>query len=64
MDLEAVDLCQVVKPVIDRERGVSVCLNLPRAQAGAEEDTSSICGNGSNNFKICWRPLFVCDVEL
>jgi hypothetical protein len=59
-----VDLCQVVKPVIDCERGVSVGLNLSGAQAGAEEDTSSICGNGSNNFEFCWRPLFVCDVEL
>jgi hypothetical protein len=59
-----VDLCQVVKPMIDCERGVSVGLNLSRAQAGAEEDTSSICGNCSNNFKFRWRSLFVCDVEL
>jgi len=64
MDLEAVNLRQIVKPMVDCECGVSVGLNLSRAQAGAEEDTSSIRWNGANNFKFCWRPLFVCDVEL
>jgi len=64
MDLEAVDLRQIVKPMIDCECGVSVGLNLSGAQAGAEEDTSSICWNRANNLKFCWRPLFVCDVEL
>jgi hypothetical protein len=64
MDLEAVNLRQVIKPMIDRECGVSVGLNLSGAQAGAKEDTSSICWNCANNLKFCWRPLFVSDVEL
>jgi hypothetical protein len=37
------NLCQVVKPMIDGERGVFVGLDLSGPQACAEEHTSSIC---------------------
>ena len=52
MNLEAVHLGQIVKPVIDGEGGVSVGVNLSSTQAGSEEDAGSICRNAADNLKI------------
>lgn len=52
MDLEAVNLSKVVKPVIDGEGGLFVGLNLSSAQTCAEENASSICRNCANNLEF------------
>jgi hypothetical protein len=53
MDLEAVNLSQVVEPVINYEGRISIGLDLSGPQAGAEEDTSSICWNIADYLEFC-----------
>ena len=64
VDLEAVDLCQVVKPVIDREGGVLVGWDIPGAQAGTKQDPSSVLGNCAEDLKFGGCLLLVCNIKL
>ena len=59
MDLEAMDLSQAVKPVVNPVGGVLLEGDFSRTKTIAEENTGSVFGDSADNLELDRRQLLV-----